>query len=180
MNNRINGDKNIFAIEYSFCDDSHDTEIAMYVGGINVLAFERDGEVFTTRWNIDELALWLRKFIDEMVEDPYPVECDGTFAAQKDDIAREYDSNNDEIFEAYYQQLYEWNLRHRWHTASSGAILADVYFQMIGDTVEVSWDNRNLEDNVTFKSLSGGAKIPKDYFILVMDKFLKEYALHWF
>lgn len=180
MLKKIKGDKDVFAIEYGFCDDSHDTEIAMYVDGINILEYERNSELFTTRWNIDKLALWLRKFIDEMAEDPYPVDCGGTFAAQKDDAAREFDSADDEVFETYYQRLYEWDLRHRWHVASSGAILADVYFQMVGDNVEVSWDNRNVEDGVTFKSLTGGAKISKEYFISTVDSFLKDYALHWF
>lgn len=180
MLKKIKGNKDVFAIEYGFCNDSHDTEIALYVEGINILEFERYGKLLTLRWNIDELVLWLRNFIDNIAEDPYPVNCDGMFAAQKDDAARNYDTDDDEMFDAYYQCLYEWNLRHRWHVANSGAILADVYFQMVGNDVEVSWDNRNLDENVTFKNLTGGAKIPKDFFISTVDSFLKDYALHWF
>lgn len=180
MQSNLIGDKTTFAIEYSFCDDSHDTEIALYVEGINVLAFERNGESYTTRWNIDELAIWLRKFIDEMIEDPYPVDCEGAFAAQKDDAAREYDTDDDELFEKYYQQLYDWNLRHRWHSASSGAVLADVYFQLVGSNVEISWDNRDVDEGVTFKSITGGAKVPLETFRAVVATFLTEYALHWF
>lgn len=74
------GEKNDFAIEYSFFDNTHETEIAMYVKDNNILSFERNGEHLTTRWNIDNLAMWLRKFIDEMKNDPYPVECDGEFS----------------------------------------------------------------------------------------------------
>ena len=66
------------------------------------------------------------------------------------------------------------------HPASSGAILANVYFQLVGDNVEVSWNNEDAEDEVRFYSLSGGAKVQKTFFVNVVDEFLKNYALHWF
>lgn len=177
---KIIGDKNVFAIEYNFCQGTHETEFSMYVDEENILSFERNGETLTTRWNLDDLAMWLRKFIDEMDDDPYPVDCEGQYAAQKDDNARNFDSDDDDEFEAYYQKLYDWNLRHRWHAASSGAILADVFFQMVGDYVEVSWDNRNLEDDVMFRYESGGTSIPRELFISTVDEFLKDYAIYWF
>ena len=180
MQRKLVGDKGTFAIEYAFCEDSRSTELSMYVAGKNILAFERDGERLTTCWNLDELTIWLRKFIDEMTFDPYPVNCEGIFAAQKDDNARDFDSDDDELFEAYYQRLYDWNLRHRWHSASSGAVLADVYFQLVGDSVEISWDSRNVEGNVIFTNLSGGREIPKEQFCTVVNTFLREYALQWF
>ena len=174
------GNKQTFALEYAFFDGSHETELSIYVNGINILAFERTGIILTTRWNIDELAMWLRDFIDKMSDDPYPVDCEGQYAAQKDYVARDFDSDDDEIFEAYYQKLYTWNLRHRWHSASSGAILADVFFQQVGDYVEVSWDNRNSEDGIVFLNEIGGASIPKEKFYEIVDSFLKAYACHWF
>ena len=174
------GDKRIFAIEYAFFPDSHETELLMYINGSNILSFEHNGELFTTRWNLDELAMWLRKFINEMAEDPYPVNCDGEYAAQKDDNARDFDSEDEEEFEVYYQKLYEWNLRHRWHTASSGGILADVFFQKVSEYVEVSWDNRNLEKDVLFKHKCGGARIPKELFVSTVNAFLRDYAIYWF
>ena len=182
MKESLIGNKDLFAIEYAFFegDDSHDTEISMYVEGKNILAFDRDGEHLTTRWNLDELAEWLRQFIDNMAEDPFPVECEGQFAAQKDDNARDFDSDDDDVLEAYYEKLYDWNLRHRWHSACSGAILADVYFQLVKDDVEVSWNNEGEEDGVAFQHLNGGAKVKRDVFYSVVDAFLKEYTDHWF
>ncbi len=174
------GDKNVFALEYAFCPEPRVTELSMYVEGRNILSYERNGELLTTRWELDGLALWLRKFVDEMEEDPYPVDCEGQYAAQKDDNARNFDPADEDGFEAYYQKLYDWNLRHRWHAASSGAILADVFFQMVGDHVEVSWDNRGLEDDVSFSYVCGGAKIPKELFVSTVNTFLRDYATHWF
>ncbi len=180
MNKHLIGDKNKFAVEYAFSDDSHETELSMYVEGINILAFNVDGQCLTTQWNLDDLAFWLRKFIDGLQEDPYPVECEGEYAAQKDDNARDFDSDDEAEFEQYYQNLYEWNSRHRWHSASSGAILADVYFQLVDNNVEISWDNRDVESKVEFESVRGGARIPKEYFLSVIDSFLKVYADYWF
>lgn len=173
-------DKSFFSLEYHFFDDSHTTEISMFVDGKNILEFERDGEIRTTRWNLDELVMWLREFLDNMKEDPYPVDCEGDFAAQKDDKARNFDSDDDDVFDEYYDKIDEWNLHHRWHVASSGAVLADVFFQCVGDDVEVSWDNRCVERDVSFSSEIGGACVPKKMFVEAVESFLKAYADHWY
>lgn len=177
---KIIGDQSRFAIEYSFCNDAHDTEIAMFINGSNILAYRCNGNQLTTRWNLDELALWLRDFLDEMKEDPYPVDCEGEYAAQKDDAARDFDSDDDAVFDEYYQKLYDWNLRHRWHAASGGAILADVYFQLKDDCVEISWNNKMPEDGVEFLNEIGGARVRRAEFVSIVDEFLKDYAEHWF
>jgi hypothetical protein len=168
-----------FTISYSFFDDTHETEFSMNINGSNILAFNRNGAVLTTRWNLDELAEWLRNFIDHMAPDPYPVETDGEYAAMKDISACDFDTDDEDEFDAYYDKLYEWDLRHRWHPASSGAILADVYFQLVGDDVEISWNNEDAGDDIRFLNQLGGAKINKDVFYATVDKFLKAYAAHW-
>ena len=174
------GSKKYFAIEFSFYDETHETELAVFVNGENILAFERNETILTTRWNLDELALWLREFIDHMTDDPYPVNCDGMYAAMKDENARDFDSDDDDVFEAYYQKLYDWNLHHRWHPASSGAILSNVYFQKVGEFVEVSWNNKDAENGVRFLNEQGGSSIDEEAFVSTINAFLKEYALHWF
>ena len=98
----------------------------------------------------------------------------------KDISARDFDSENEEEFDEYYDKLDEWNLHHRWHTASSGAILADLYFQLVGENVEISWNNEDSEDEVLFNCIIGGKKIKKEIFIKVINEFLQDYAKHWF
>ena len=178
MNTSQNNTK--FSLLYTFFNETHETELSMIVDGNNILAFEREGSVLTTRWNLDELVFWLRDFLDNMQEDPFSVQADGEYASFKDLNAREYDSDDNQEFDAYYDKLDEWNLRHRWHPYSSGAILADVYFQLVGDYVEVSWNNKDTEENVFFLNQIGGAKIPKDLFISTVNTFLREYATQWF
>ena len=167
-----------FAIECRMFKNEHETEISMYINGKNVLAFNKDGMHLTTRWNIDELVEWIRSFLDTMKEDPYPVECEGNYAADKDIYARFFDSEDDEEFDAYYDKLDAWNESHRWHPYSSGAILADLYFQQIGDNVEISWNNQDSE--VNFEEVNGGAVVPKDEFTTVVNSFLHYYAEYWF
>ena len=180
MNSIVIGSKGSFAIEYSFFDETCETEISMYLYNNNVLGFIKNGLQLTTRWNLDDLAEWLRSFIDNMCEDPYPVETCGTYAAEKDISARYFDSEDDDEFEAYYNKLYDWDLNHRWHQASSGAILADVYFQLVGDNVEISWNNTDCEEGVSFNNVLGGNKVPRREFEEVVDGFLKAYADHWY
>jgi hypothetical protein len=169
-----------FAIKYTFFDESHETELFFLVNGINILSFERNQKQMTTRWNLDELALWLRDFLDNMEEDPYPVEIKGEYASIKDINAREFDTDNDDEFDAYYDTLDDWNLCHRWHTASAGGVLADLYFQLVDGNIEISWNNQESEEGVKFQHELGGVRISKECFISEMNSFLKAYADHWF
>lgn len=134
----------------------------------------------TTRWNLDELAFWLRDFLDHAKEDPYPVEVDGEYVAIKDINARDFDTDDDEEFDAYYDKLDEWNERHRWHTASSGAILADLYFQLVDGYIEISWNNQEPEEGVKFSHELGGVRIVAERFVEEVDLFLNAYANQWF
>ena len=179
MSTPIICDDQTFTLTYEFFIDDHETEFAMLVNGENILSFTRDNQQMTTRWNIDELVLWLRDFLDHVEEDPYPVEADGEYAAIKDINAREFDTDDDKI-DAYYDKLDEWNKRHRWHPASGGAVLADLYFQLVDDYIEISWNNQEPEEGVRFSHELGGIRIPKERFVEEVDKFLKAYADQWF
>ena len=177
---KLVGEKEIFAVEYMFDENSHSTELSMFVGGVNILEYVRENKVLTACWDFDELAQWLRSFLDNLSNDPYPAIVEGEFAAQKDDAARKFDSDDDNEFEEYYNKLYVWNQKHRWHSVSSGAILADVFFQQVDEYVEVSWDNRGLDNDVKFSSEMGGCRVPKKVFVEVTNEFLNDYADYWF
>ncbi len=168
-----------FDICWQFFDDAKETEISMLVDGANILAFDRGGVTLTTRWNLEDLAFWLRDFIDNMQEDPFPVDVDGEFASIKDINAREFDTDDEEEFDDYYDALDAWNSNHRWHPVSNGTILADVYFQQVGDCVEISWNNTDCEEGVTFKFDIGGACVSKEEFCSQVNAFLNAYADHW-
>ncbi len=174
------GNKSIFAIGYEFIDSTRETEISMIINEENILSYKKGTDIFTTRWNLDDLANWLRQFVDNLKDDPYPVEAEGEYAAEKDVSARDFDSDDEKEFDAYYDKLDDWNEHHRWHPASSGAILADLYFQLVGENVEISWNNEDAEEGIEFTFITGGCKVPVSEFKTVINSFLKEYALHWF
>ncbi len=180
MERKILGNKEKFAIEYYFHNEEHSTELSLYVENKNILAFTMYGKETTTCWNLDELVQWLRDFIDNMKEDPYPVEICEQYGAIKDDIAREKDFEDEDEFDKYYDMLDEWCFRHRWHPASAGGILADVYFQQVGEFVEISWNNKYMEDYVDYKYVIGGVCIPKEEFVSVVVGFINDYADNWF
>lgn len=177
---QLNNNESTFLIKYAFIDETRETELKILVNGVNILSFCRNNHIMTTQWNLDDIALWLRNFIDHLSEDPYPVEADGEYAAIKDINAREFDSDDDEEFDAYYDKLDEWNARHRWHPASQGAILADLYFQLVDDMVEISWNNQDAEEGVIFTSELGGVSVRREVFCNEVNSFLKEYSDYWF
>ena len=87
MEEQVIGDKNVFAVGFSFHDKQHVTELSMYVRGKNILAFNRAAEDMTTCWNLDELAEWLRAFLNGMQQEPSRAEEAGCFAVAKDENA---------------------------------------------------------------------------------------------
>ena len=66
------GQKDNFALEYCFYDENRETELAMYINGKNILEFEKNGKILTTKWNLDELVFWLRDFLNRNSEEPFP------------------------------------------------------------------------------------------------------------
>lgn len=180
MDKKIIGKKSEFAIGYCFYDTTKETELEMYIKGKNILEFKKNGLLLTTKWNLDDLVFWLRNFIDRNSEEPFPYDVKGKYAAEKDMEAREFDSDNDEEFDKYYDTLDEWDDNHRWHRASAGAILADVYFQFIGGTVEISWNNNEDYDGAVFTNRFGGDIVDKNIFVDVTNEFICAYAKKWF
>lgn len=169
-----------FKLEYKFFEETRTTELLMLVDGNNILEFKRNGKRMTTRWDLRELCLWLRDFLYNLRNDPYPVEVEGEFAAQKDAMSRDFECDDIDEFDNYYDQLDEWNLRHRWHTACSGAILADLYFQLVDDKIEISWNNNFREKNVEFTNVLGGCAVNVNQFVSEVEKFLSDYADYWY
>ena len=177
------GSPDVFAIECTMYRDSHETEISMYIEGRNILEFELDGRKHTACWNFDELVLWLRHFLEHMGEDPYPVNCCSRYAAARDTEARDFDSDDEAVFDAWYDRLDEWNLRHRWHPASDGAILSDLYFELRGDQVEISWNNADadldLDPGLMFSEITGGTSVDRILFEETVGDFLNFYSAYW-
>lgn len=174
------GKRAVFSLAYTFYDDTRETELAMYTNGKNLLEFSKNGLTLTTRWNLDDIVEWLSAFVRNMKNDPYPIDVAGEYAAMKDISARNFDTEDDALFDEYYDKLDMWNLRHRWHPASAGAILSDIYFQYNNGTVEISWNNSENDNGVIFSESIGGICVDSKEFQEVIQQFIHDYVEHWF
>lgn len=178
-NVQLLGEKKTFAIEFrdlpTETGEERLSELSMFVNGRNILGFTRKGVHSTTCWNLDDLVAWLRVYALQMPVDPYPVEADGCCAALKDINSRNFYSEDDTVFDAYYDKLYEWVHRHNWHASSAGAILANVYFEHKESVMEISWNNQDVEEDADFDYLIGWEQVPFDTFNEVLSAFLRRY-----
>ena len=75
-----------------------------------------------------------------MWEDPYPLQIEGRFAAQKDSNAHEFDTDDIQEFDAYsfYDLLDPWTWEHTWSHESGGAVLSNIYFELKDGLIELS------------------------------------------
>ena len=188
LDQTVIGDPAEFAIGYAFMGDDRTTEISMFANGTNLLGFTKDGTHYTTRWlYLEDLVAWLRSFVLNMAEDPFPIEVDGEYAAEKDANARELgpdlddDSSDEEMeaFDAYFDQFLDWVWDHTWHSESGGAILSDIYFEYKDGMVELSWDNRGGSFGYVFDCEFGGTRVDAEKFKTVVLEFVDAYEKHW-
>lgn len=184
----IIGNPSDFAIGYAFIGDDRTTELSMLVGGVNLLGFTREGCHYTTRWMyLEGLVAWLKSFALDMAEDPFPIDVDGEYAAEKDANARalapklDNDSSDEELdaFDAYFDRFADWTLKHTWLSERGGAILSDIFFEYKDGMVELSWRNRNEHDGVSFDCKEGGTRVDAETFKAVVLGFVDAYEKHW-
>ena len=105
--------------------------------------------------NINEVQSFslIYSFFNDTHETEIKMMVNGEYAAIKDINARDFDTEDDDEFDAYYDKLDDWNIRQRWHPASGGSILADLYFQLVEGNIEISWNNQEPEEFDTKKAL---------------------------
>lgn len=177
------GDFSSFELISNFFEDKY-IEIALLVGGKNLLEFQRGGNTYTTRWKeLDNLVLWLKQFMHAPKTDPFPIDVEDGYAVIKADYARkkiaEHYLENPDVSDEQMDLLEAWENRHSWLRYRGGAILSDIMFEYRGDSLEISWDNRNSAEGVDFTYVYGGAGVPKDTFIASVNHFVEKYEQHW-
>lgn len=182
------GEPSGFAIGYAFLGDDRCTELSMWADGSNLLGFTKEGCHYTTRWPyLEDLVAWLNNFALNMADDPFPIEVDGRYAAEKDANARalapdlDDDSSDEELeaFDAYFDRFDAWAWNHTWVSERGGAILSNMYFEYKDDMVELSWDNRNPEHGIVYDCEFGGTHVDASTFRTVVLQFVDTYEKHW-
>ena len=188
LDQTVIGDPSDFAIGYAFIGDDRCTEISMFTNGINLLGFTKEGCHYTTRWlYLEDLVAWLKDFSLNMADDPFPMDVEGEYAAEKDANARELapeidDGCSDEemdAFDAYFDIFADWTWNHTWLSERAGAILSHMFFEYKAGMVELSWDNRYPEEGVEFDFEFGGTRVDAETFKAVVFEFVDAYEQHW-
>ena len=182
LDQTIIGDPADFAIGYAFLGDDRCTELSMWAEGANLLGFTREGCHYTTRWlYLEDLVAWLRNFALNMAEDPFPIDVDGEYAAEKDANARELAPEDEEMeaFDAYIDSFTDWSWDHSWHSESGGAILSGMFFEYKAGMVELSWDNRYPEKGIIYDCEFGGTRVDAETFRTVVLEFVDAYERRW-
>ena len=177
-----------FAIGYASIGDERCTEISMWAEGTNLLGFTREGCHYTTRWcYLEDLVAWLNSFALNMKDDPFPIAVEGEYAAEKDANARalapelDDDSSDEELdaFDAYFDRFEDWSWNHTWVSERGGAILSNMYFEYKDGMVELSRNNSNEHDGVSFDCKFGGTRVDAETFKAVVFEFVDAYEKHW-
>lgn len=178
----------VFAIGYAFIGDERTTEISMWVEDANLLGFTKDECHHTTRWlYLEGLVAWLNSFVLNMADDPFPIDVDGEYAAEKDANAPalapelDDDSSDEELdaFDAYLDRFEDWSWNHTWVSERGGAILSHMFFEYKDGVVELSWNNLSPEEGVTFDCEFGGTRVDAEVFKTVVLEFVDAYEKHW-
>lgn len=177
------GDRNTFGFEISLKSiETHKCELKLFIEGKNICSFKKgdDKRYTTTIWNLDELVSYLDSTLNFIVnDDKFPVDTDGECAAELDNNARDFESENEFEMEGYYNSLNEWSYAHSWHHASSGAILADVFFRKIDSGIEISWWSYQEDERITFQYPYGYSVIAFDVYEEVIQHTVKAYNDLW-
>lgn len=112
------GNKEEFGIEYNFIDETHETELSIFVKGRDLLLWKNGAEEWRkAKDNFDKIVNWLKVFITKnFVEDPYPIDADGEFASLKNINGHNLDPKYDKDYKDVYKIIKEWRKRHFWLT----------------------------------------------------------------
>lgn len=179
----MSNDKTEFIIQTRlFSEQHHESECLMLVFGKNILeyVYKDEKNSRTTTGNLDDLMAYLEhtlEFTDS--DEPFPYCVSGNTAAELDRAAREFSSDDMDVFDEYYDKLDEWSYAHSWLHAGNGYYLPDVMFRRVSNEIEISWDNENLYEDVLYTSLKGYVRIPCEQYKAVIQSALEDYHKLW-
>ena len=189
---KVIGNESEFAIAYAFLPREPNisenypmhqcTEMAMFLKGTNIMGFIRGETSYTVRWQLDEAVEWLDEFARNSRDEAFPFpDVSGSCLAELDYNARFFDTEDEAEFDRYYDVLDDYVWPRSWHHTCDEAVFPAVYFRVLGQNVEVSWDNKDMEEGKDFSFISqtGHALVPLATFRDVVSRFVAAYLKHW-
>ncbi len=163
-------------------DEQHVCELRFYIRGRNICEWTDliTQQIHTVRWNLDDLIGYLEQTIRFLYgEDDFPVPADGECAAEMDNNARDFESDDEELMLQYYEKLDDWVYRHSWNHARAGAVVPDVLFRRVGDSMEVSWWSDQEDEGRQFTYPYGFCLVPAGKYEELIKELAYEYKLLW-
>lgn len=171
---KIFGDKNNFAIEYSFLSNSNYSTygyISLWINDNNICIYNQNYQYEGDLYIIVEWFCEKLEFI--LGYDMFPLPVKGCTALELVNNANQYDSENMLEFDLWHTAKNRWILNHCWFIARGGSVLPCVYFQRIEEGIEISWDNSFWKkDDIVFESLNGVQTVRFETFSGILSEFL--------
>lgn len=164
----IFGLKNDFAVEYIIKKNPFDEKgilnktwgiFRLWIDGKNILQYKNNNSN-EYEWNLIYIYDWFKKNIDSiMLEEEFPLKIKGETCLKKFENSLDFDSEDDEIFFKWFDIRQNWYFRHSLSSSCEGSFLAEVFFIKSKDSIEITWNNKNLYEDVIFFSENGFKQI---------------------
>lgn len=162
--------------------EEHESVLQFIINEENILMYLYQDEKSprTTVGNIDAIIDYLQETLNFIkFDNEFPYKNDGKSASEMTILARNYDSDDLEEFDAYYDKLDDWVWSHSWLHERDYFYIADIMFRKVDDCIEISWDNHDLYEDVQFLSLEGCVRIPCEEYRKVILKAVADYNKLW-
>ncbi|MBR2067984.1 MAG: hypothetical protein IJ875_07000 [Solobacterium sp.] len=179
----IIGNKDTFGFEIKKESESeHTSKLTVFANGKNICEYidsngNKRKNIF---WDNDELISYLNDTINFFYEnDPFPVQCRGDYAAELDNNARDFDSENEDELDSYFDKLNDWSYKHSWRHARSGAIVPDLLFRVIDNQMEISWWTDYSDEGLSFTNSRGFILVEKNKYIEIISNLFDAYNDMW-
>ena len=181
------GDKEIFAFAYELKESPFEEsgrkeptwgEFQMWVNNNSVCTFSMDDKIHEYEWDLIFIVEWLRRNKNNILDEiQFPLPCEGNNGVELYYNSGDFDSDNDEEFNTWFKKRQSWYFKHSWYSNNGGSFLADVIFRRVEDTIEIAWDNTDLNKKVKYINPKGVYYIPVELFQDVVDSFIEAFML---
>ncbi|WP_229521598.1 hypothetical protein [Paenibacillus monticola] len=148
-----------------------------WVNGKELCKFSRNNHEITYEWNLIHLVEWLRENLSTILTDEeFPLPVQGKTAIELLTNSLDFDSDNDDEFDAWFSKKQNWEFKHSWFASRGGSNLLDIYFRKIGQQIEITWNNEELyQEGISFLCSTGLEYVPIHIFESVLKNYIHDF-----
>jgi len=181
------GNKEVFAFAYELKDCPFNVSgkneptwgiFQMWVNDKSVCTYLREDQRHEYEWDLIFIVEWLCKNKNNILnESQFPLPSEGNNALELYYNSGDFDSDNIDVFDTWFKKRQDWYFKHSWYSNNGGSYLADVLFRRVADTIEIAWDNTELNSEIKYNNPKGIYYIPIKLFQNVVDSFIEDFML---